>query len=148
MSEEILLNQFLNDIPGYVQNRDYLRCLLLREKLYRELRPKLYSVVRDTFNGDWTKVARYNQRISPDGRGAEPSTLLIVIRNASKDGYFNYRGIVWSAHRVKKIRNCCYGHIPELAITDDFIRSLLLKDPEVVTFIDLIKEVDQLFTRL
>ena len=147
MSEELRLNRFRDDVlPVCVQDRSYIRCLAVREELYR-LQPELYRVVSNEFNNNWREVAVYNQRISPDGLGVHPSSLLVIIANAYSAGHFN-NSIFWKADRVKTIRNRCYGHLPELRITDSLIASLRITRPRVTTFVALLDEIVKLFETL
>lgn len=152
MNEDVLLKQFILDIQGYLQNRDYARCLVLREKLYRELKPLLCGVLRKAINGDWNLAHRYNSNILEAGdlEKIDPSSLVKLINNIrDRNGQelFDWN-LQRHVNRVRIIRNYCYGHLPELKITDAFIHGMQLHRPKVFTFVSLIAEFDKLISLL
>jgi hypothetical protein len=123
MDEAILLQNYHRT----VRSDNYFRCLIFREKLY-DLKLKLYQAVARTFNS-WEEASeearniQYTCYIPRDGDfdSVDPSNLLILISaSASFVG-----GISRAARLVKELRNCLYGHVPELEITDILIRNKL-----------------------
>jgi hypothetical protein len=142
------LNQFHRDILVVLrEDRDYLRCLLLREKLYRELKPKLYLFVSYVLRNNWHSAVSFDRFFPADGDQdkIDPAQLLKFICYSPR--FYVFGHISRRAHKVKNIRNKFYGHIPELRITDTLISRLPITSSGVLTFDSIILEVDAL-TRL
>jgi hypothetical protein len=139
MSEETLLNEFHDQISHDLLGRDFLRCLLLREKLYK-LKPKLYQFIFNVVRGNWSTAVRFNRFFPPDGdeNKIDPSLLLFVISKC------DWGRISRKANRVRIIRNHCYGHIPQLKLTDTLISNIPTSHRIPATFGSLIGEVDAL----
>jgi hypothetical protein len=127
MDEAILLDTYRVEIAKYLEGDDYARCLIFREKLYGDLKEKLYYTVQRTF-GTWGKASIEAKRFRccriPNNGGLDiidPSNLLILVSESAKYDYTIRR----AAGFVKELRNFLYGHIAELKITDPCLDRLL-----------------------
>ena len=154
MDEATLLQNYSYIVQTRLRTDDYARCLVFREKLYGVLKLKLYRLVQRTFDS-WQEAsieARNIQsscRIPPTGgfESVDPSNLLILISGCDLFDW-NIRQAVFL---VKELRNICYGHIPDLVITDTFIRNKLAErwcfrqlNFQTNPFQAVVRQIDQL----
>ena len=132
MDEDTLLNQYDLKIRCKLQGRDYLRCLVFREKLY-ELKRKLCNIVCQIQGGPTSLN--------------EPYHLLSFIIYRLRFQHNTDSCLLWrSAVRVRTLRNNFYGHIPDLRITDELIQLSSFRSSN--NFYSLIQEVTDLHQHL
>ena len=129
MNEEVTLNQFLRNFCRFLPDRDYLRCLVFREKLY-QLQEPLHRVVSSY------KTIPLSER--------DPYYLLKALKKKllCNPQFKNYPQDLFSTV-VKVINYRCslYGHLEKLEITDNLIASFNFRN---LTFTSIIDEIEKL----